>query len=60
MRTDEKKRKEASDEAYKRGMEDALHGVTYTQGSAAYTRDFLILAYARGYADGTRAKAGLK
>ncbi len=59
MRTDDKKKEEARKDAYRRGMDDALRGMTYKEGSATITRADLILAYARGYADGIRAKAGM-
>ena len=58
MRTDDKKKEEMRKETYRRGYEDALRGMTYKEGSATITKADLILAYARGYRDGIRAKAG--
>ena len=58
MRTDDKKKEERTKEIYRRGYDDALRGVTYKEGSSTITRADLILAYARGYADGVRVKAG--
>lgn len=58
MRVDDKKKEERREETYKKGVEDALRGVTYAEGSANITKADLILAYARGYRDGLRTKAG--
>lgn len=57
MRPEEKK-DEMKKEALRKGFDDALRGMTYKEGSATITKADLILAYARGYRDGVRAKAG--
>ncbi len=58
MRTKEQKKEEERKDAYQRGLQDALHGMTYKQGSSTVKNAELLLAYTRGFNDGLRAKAG--
>ena len=53
MRPEEKK-DEMKKEALRKGFDDVRRGVTYKEGIASLSRDFLIRSYTQGYTDGLK------
>lgn len=50
----EQEKKDMKDRAYFQGLRDVKNGVTYKEGIASLSKDFLIRSYTQGYTDGLK------
>lgn len=50
----EQEKKDMKSRANSQGRRDALNGVTYKQGIASLSKDFLIRPYTKGFTEGLK------
>ncbi len=51
----EQEKEDMKSRAFFQGRRDALNGITYKEGLASLSRDFLIRSYTKGFTEGLKA-----